>query len=177
MVKKQKINDMTRLLLPTILIFSIGSIHFGSNSAKAAVAGSGTQVTDVTKEAHGIVNSVKAALAYYGLSTGAYTEANEVGPFFNTSSLQKTGNATTTTSNMPNAADYEIAHGLATTAQERFIKSIPPANDASTAQKVVQALSGLISFKNAIDNKSPYNLVEDQATHAIASLEQAFNLK
>ncbi|HET7344406.1 MAG TPA: hypothetical protein VFJ05_00860 [Nitrososphaeraceae archaeon] len=177
MIKKQKINDVTKLLLPTILILSIGSIHFGSNSAKAAVAGSGMQVTDVTKEAQGIVNSVKAALAYYGLSTGAYTEANEVGPFFNTSSLQKTGNATTTSSNISNVGNYEIAHGLATAAQERFIKSIPPANDASAAQKVIQALAGLISFKNAVDSKAPYNLVEDQATHAIASLEQAFNLK
>jgi hypothetical protein len=173
---KKKINDVTKLLLPTILILSIGSIHFGSNSAKAAVAGSSMQVTDVTKEAQGIVNSVKAALAYYGLSTGAYTEANEVGPFFNTTSLQKTGNATTT-SNIPNTADYEIAHGLATIAQERFVKSMPASNDASAAQKVVQALAGLVSFKNAIDNKAPFNLVEDQATHAIATLEQAFNLK
>jgi hypothetical protein len=155
-MKKQKINDVTKLLLSTILILSVGSIYFGSNTAKVAA-----QETAVTNEARDIVNSIKAALAYYGLSTGAYTEANEVGPFFNTSSLQKTGNATTTAGNIPNAADYEIAHGLATTAQERFIKSMPTStNDPSTAQKVIQALSGLISFKNAIDNKAPYNLVE-----------------
>jgi hypothetical protein len=54
---------------------------------------------------------------------------------------------------------------------------MPTVNDASTALKVVQALSGLISFKSAIDNKAAFNLVEDQATHAVTTLEQAFNLK
>jgi hypothetical protein len=40
---------------------------------------------------------------------------------------------------------------------------MPMINNPSITQKVTAALSGWVSFKNAIDNKAPYNLVEDQA--------------
>ena len=164
------------LLLPTILVLSIGAMYFGSNSsAKAAAAG--TTTLNPAIEARGISNSVKASLAYYGLATGAYGEpVNQIGPFLNTSSLEKRA-ANTTSSNVSNAADYEIAQGLAANAQQRFLKLMPMANNPAITQKVTAALSGLVSFKNAIDNKATFNLVQDQANLALSNLQEAFNLK
>jgi hypothetical protein len=153
-------------------------MYFGSNSsAKAAAAGATTTTQNPMIEAHGISNSVKASLAYYGLATGAYGEpVNEIGPFLNTSSLQKSS-GNTTSSNVSNAADYEIAQGLAANAQQRFVKLMPMVNNPAIGQKVSGALAGLVSFKNAIDNKAPFNLVQDQANSALSNLQQAFNLK
>lgn len=55
------------LLLPTILALSIGAMYFGSNSSAKAAAAGATTTQNPMIEAHGISNSVKASLAYYGL--------------------------------------------------------------------------------------------------------------
>ena len=149
----------------------VGTACINTNTANAQAQ---TAKSDITKEALGIANSIKASLAYYGLATGAYTEGNEVGPFLNVSSLKKTGNASNT---IVNTADYEIAQGLAASAQDRLAKLIARANNTAATPEIASALAGsLFSFKNQIDNKLPYNIVEDQATQVTTHIDNAFKL-
>ena len=117
-------------------VLLVGTACINTNTANAQAQT--TTKSDITKEALGIANSIKASLAYYGLATGAYTEGNEVGPFLNVSSLKKTGNASNT---IVNTADYEIAQGLAASAQDRFTKLIARANNTATTPEITSALT------------------------------------
>ena len=117
----------------------VGTACINTNTANAQAQ---TAKSDITKEALGIANSIKASLAYYGLATGAYTEGNEVGPFLNVSSLKKTGNASNT---IVNTADYEIAQGLAASAQDRLAKLIARANNTAATPEITSALTCALS--------------------------------
>jgi hypothetical protein len=151
-----------------VLLVGTACVNTNTSNAQAQKGNS-----DITKEALGIANSIKASLAYYGLATGAYTEGNEVGPFLNVSSLKKTGNASNT---IVNTADYEIAQGLAASAQDRLAKLIARANNTAATPEITSALAASVSFKNQIDNKLPYNIVEDQATQVTTHIDNAFKL-
>ena len=89
------------------------------------------------------------------------------------SSLKKTGNASNT---IVNTADYEIAQGLGASAQDRLAKLIARANNTAATPEITSALAASVSFKNQIDNKLPYNIVEDQATQVTTHIDNAFKL-
>ena len=72
-------------------------------------------------------------------------------------------------------ADYQIAQGLADKALVIFVKTAPLTASNSDPQMILSALSGLVTFKTAVDNQAPYNIVEDiMASPIDRDMEKAF---
>jgi hypothetical protein len=74
-------------------------------------------------------------------------------------------------------ADYQIAQGLADKALVTFVKTAPLTNtNTNGTQAILSVLSGLVSFKTVVDNKAPYNIVEDiMASPIDRDMEKAYN--
>lgn len=72
-------------------------------------------------------------------------------------------------------ADYQVAQGLADKALVTFTSTAPLTAPNNDPQTILSALSGLITFKTAIDNAAPYNIVEDIMLSPIdRDMEKAF---
>jgi hypothetical protein len=72
-------------------------------------------------------------------------------------------------------ADYQIAQGLADTALVTFVKTTPLTASNNDPQTILSVLSGLVTFKTAVDNLAPCDIVEDVlASPIVRDMEKAF---
>ena len=133
------------------------------------------------QKAGAVMNLIDQSLGYYANATGSsYVErehlstsspvsANMTGP-------NMTALANVTGQPIVSQADYQIAQGLADKALVTFVKTAPLTNtNTNGTQVILSVLSGLVSFKTVVDNKAPYNIVEDiMASPIDRDMEKAF---
>ena len=112
------------------------------------------------------MNLVDQSLGYYANATGsAYIEREHL-PTSPPTAVNMTGTNITSLANataqtIVSQADYQIAQGLADKALVTFVKTAPLTASNNDPQTILSVLSGLVTFKTAVDNLAPYNIVED----------------
>ena len=112
------------------------------------------------------MNLVDQSLGYYANATGsAYIEREHL-PTSPPTAVNMTGTNITSLANATaqtiiSQADYQIAQGLADKALVTFVKTAPLTASNNDPQMILSVLSGLVTFKTAVDNLAPYNIVEE----------------
>ena len=176
-MKEQK-DDKKRWITSLTLIIAVLSV-VGTN-ALTSPANAAIDV-QARQKAGAVMNLIDQSLDYYANATGnAYVErehlptsppvsANMTGP-------NMTALANVTAQPIVSQADYQIAQGLADKALVTFVKTAPLTNtNTNGTQVILSVLSGLVSFKTVVDNKAPYNIVEDiMASPIDRDMEKAF---
>ena len=126
------------------------------------------------------MNLVDQSLGYYANATGsAYIEREHL-PTSPPTAVNMTGTNITSLANataqtIVSQADYQIAQGLADKALVTFVKTAPLTASNNDPQTILSVLSGLVTFKTAVDNLAPYNIVEDVMASPIdRDMEKAF---
>ena len=126
------------------------------------------------------MNLVDQSLGYYANATGsAYIEREHL-PTSPPTAVNMTGTNITSLANataqtIVSQADYQIAQGLADKALVTFVKTAPLSASNNDPQTILSVLSGLVTFKTAVDNLAPYNIVEDVMASPIdRDMERAF---
>ena len=75
-------------------------------------------------------------------------------------------------------ADYQIAQGIADKALVIFVKKAQLKDSNSDTQMILSALSGIVTFKTAVEKKAKYNIVEDiMASNIDRDMEKALIIK
>ena len=175
---KERIGDTKRWISSLTLIIAVLSV-VGTN-ALTSPANAAIDV-QARQKAGAVMNLIDQSLGYYANATGSsYVErehlstsspvsANMTGP-------NMTALANVTGQPIVSQADYQIAQGLADKALVTFVKTAPLTNtNTNGTQAILSVLSGLVSFKTVVDNKAPYNIVEDiMASPIDRDMEKAF---
>ena len=175
---KEGTGDTKRWITSLTLIIAVLSV-VGTN-ALTSPANAGIDV-QARQKAGAVMNLIDQSLGYYANATGSsYVErehlstsspvsANMTGP-------NMTALANVTGQPIVSQADYQIAQGLADKALVTFVKTAPLTNtNTNGTQAILSVLSGLVSFKTVVDNKAPYNIVEDiMASPIDRDMEKAF---
>jgi len=132
------------------------------------------------QKAAAVMNLVDQSLGYYANATGsAYIEREHL-PTSPPTAVNMTGTNITSLANataqtIVSQADYQIAQGLADKALVTFVKTAPLTASNNDPQTILSVLSGLVTFKTAVDNLAPYNIVEDVMASPIdRDMEKAF---
>ena len=132
------------------------------------------------QKAAAVMNLVDQSLGYYANATGsAYIEREHL-PTSPPTAVNMTGTNITSLANataqpIVSQADYQIAQGLADKALVTFVKTAPLTASNNDPQTILSVLSGLVTFKTAVDNLAPYNIVEDVMASPIdRDMERAF---
>lgn len=175
---KEGTGDTKRWISSLTLIIAVLSV-VGTN-ALTSPANAAIDV-QARQKAGAVMNLIDQSLGYYANATGSsYVErehlstsspvsANMTGP-------NMTALANVTGQPIVSQADYQIAQGLADKALVTFVKTAPLTNtNTNGTQAILSVLSGLVSFKTVVDNKAPYNIVEDiMASPIDRDMEKAF---
>lgn len=175
---KEGKGDNKRWITSLTLIIAVLSV-VGTN-ALTSPANAAIDV-QARQKAGAVMNLIDQSLGYYANATGSsYVErehlstsspvsANMTGP-------NMTALANVTGQPIVSQADYQIAQGLADKALVTFVKTAPLTNtNTNGTQAILSVLSGLVSFKTVVDNKAPYNIVEDiMASPIDRDMEKAF---
>jgi hypothetical protein len=132
------------------------------------------------QKAAAVMNLVDQSLGYYANATGsAYIEREHL-PTSPPTAVNMTGTNITSLANataqtIVSQADYQIAQGLADKALVTFVKTAPLTASNNDPQTILSVLSGLVTFKTAVDNLAPYNIVEGVMASPIdRDMERAF---
>jgi hypothetical protein len=154
-----------------IAVFSVMGTNILANPANATI--------DVLarQKAGAVMNLIDQSLGYYANATGsAYVEREHLPPAStNATSPNMTALASTQEQPIVSHADYQIAEGLANKGLVTFVKTAPLTASNNDPQTILRVLSGLVALKTAIDNKAPYNVVEDLMSSPIdRDMEKAF---
>jgi hypothetical protein len=158
----------------TIAILSVVTTSPLTNSANA------TLNVPARQKAGAVMNLIDQSLGYYANATGStYIETEHlptnIPASTNTTSPNMTALASTEAQPIVSQADYNIAQGLADKALVIFMRTAPLTASNNDPQTILSALSGLVAFKTAIDNKASYNIVEDiMASPIDRDMEKAF---
>lgn len=176
-MKEQK-DDKKRWITSLTLIIAVLSV-VGTN-ALTSPANAAIDV-QARQKAGAVMNLIDQSLGYYANATGsAYVEREHL-PTSPLVSANMTGPNMTALANVTgqpivSQADYQIAQGLADKALVTFVKTAPLTNtNTNGTQAILSVLSGLVSFKTVVDNKAPYNIVEDiMASPIDRDMEKAF---
>ena len=118
------------------------------------------------QKAAAVMNLIDQSLGYYANATGsAYIEREHL-PTSSPTAVNMTGTNMTSLANataqpIVSQADYQIAQGLADKALVTFVKTAPLTASNNDPQTILSVLSGLVTFKTAVDNLAPYNIVEE----------------
>jgi hypothetical protein len=132
------------------------------------------------QKAGAVMNLIDQSLGYYANATGsAYIETEHLPTNLpasaNMTSPNMTALANATAQPIVSEADYQIAQGLADKALVVFMRTAPMTASNNDPQTILSALSGLVAFKTALDNKASYNIVEDiMASPIDRDMEKAF---
>ncbi|MGB7661994.1 MAG: hypothetical protein WBL67_04580 [Nitrososphaeraceae archaeon] len=131
------------------------------------------------QKAAAVMNLIDQSLGYYANATGsAYIEREHLptsSPTVNMTGTNMTSLANATAQPIVSQADYQIAQGLADKALVTFVKTAPLTASNNDPQTILSVLSGLVTFKTAVDNLAPYNIVEDVMASPIdRDMERAF---
>ena len=171
---KEQTNNKKRWIASLTLIIAVISV-MGTN----VLTSPATATIDVQarQKAAAVMNLIDQSLGYYANATGsAYVE--RAGLPSNPPSVNMTALANATAQPIVSQADYQIAQGLADKALVTFVKTAPLTNtntNTNGTQAILSVLSGLVSFKTAVDNSAPYNIVEDIMLSPIdRDMEKAF---
>ena len=175
---KERIGDNKRWIASLTLIIAVLSV-VGTN-ALTSPANAAIDV-QARQKAGAVMNLIDQSLGYYANATGsAYVEREHL-PTSPSVSANMTGPNMTALANVTgqpivSQADYQIAQGLADKALVTFVKTAPLTNtNTNGTQAILSVLSGLVSFKTVVDNKAPYNIVEDiMASPIDRDMEKAF---
>jgi hypothetical protein len=154
----------------TISLFGV----IGSNMLTShAYAGVDVQAR---QKAAAVMNLIDQSLGYYANATGSkYVEPEHLSMSSNATTANMTALANVTSQPVVSQADYQIAQGLADKALVIFVRTAPLTASNNDPQTILSALSGLVTFKTAIDNLAPYNVVEDIMSSPIdRDMEKAF---
>lgn len=161
-------------LVLTIALLGVITTSPLTNSANATVN------VQARQKAAAVMNLIDQSLGYYANATGsAYVETEHLPTNLpasaNMTSPNMTAVATTQAQPIVSEADYQIAQGLADKALVIFVRTAPLTASNNDPQTILSALSGLVAFKTAIDNKASYNIVEDiMASPIDRDMEKAF---
>ena len=177
---KEGTGDTKRWISSLTLIIAVLSV-VGTN-ALTSPANAAIDV-QARQKAGAVMNLIDQSLGYYANATGsAYVERQHL-PTSPPVSANMTGPNMTALANVTgqpivSQADYQIAQGLADKALVTFVKTAPLTNtntNTNGTQAILSVLSGLVSFKTVVDNKAPYNIVEDiMASPIDRDMEKAF---
>jgi hypothetical protein len=132
------------------------------------------------QKAGAVMNLIDQSLGYHANATGsAYVEREHLptSPPTSTNATSPNMTALASTQEQPivSQADYQIAEGLADKGLVTFVKTAPLTASNNDPQTILRVLSGLVALKTAIDNKAPYNVVEDLMSSPIdRDMEKAF---
>jgi hypothetical protein len=132
------------------------------------------------QKAAAVMNLVDQSLGYYANATGsAYIEREHLPTSpptsVNMTAPNMTALANATAQPIVSQADYQIAQGLADKALVTFVKTAPLTSSNNDPQTILRVISGLVTFKTAVDNLAPYNIVEDVMASPIdRDMEKAF---
>ena len=168
---KKQANDMKRWIASVTLILVVVSV-MGTNVLTNPA--SATIDVQARQKAAAVMNLIDQSLGYYANATGsAYVE--RAGLPSNPPAVNMTALANATAQPIVSQADYQIAQGLADKALVIFVNTAPLTASNNDPQTILSALSGLVTFKTAIDNQAPYNIVEDiMASPIDRDMEKAF---
>lgn len=161
-------------LAVTIAILGVITTSPLTNSVNATVN------IQARQKAAAVMNLIDQSLGYYANATGStYIETEHLPTNLpataNMTSPNMTALATTQAQPIVSEADYQIAQGLADKAVVIFVRTAPLTASNNDPQTILSALSGLVAFKTAIDNKASYNIVEDiMASPIDRDMEKAF---
>lgn len=171
-MKEQK-DDKKRWIASLALIIAVISV-MGTN-VLTSHAGATVDV-QARQKAAAVMNLIDQSLGYYANSTGsAYVEREHLPTSANVTGTNMTALANATAQPIVSQADYQIAQGLADKALVIFVNTAPLTASNNDPQTILSALSGLVTFKTAIDNQAPYNIVEDiMASPIDRDMEKAF---
>ncbi len=132
------------------------------------------------QKAAAVMNLIDQSLGYYANATGSTYIEREHLPTSSPTAVNMTGTNMTSLANataqpIVSQADYQIAQGLADKALVTFVKTAPLTASNNDPQTILSVLSGLVTFKTAVDNLAPYNIVEDVMASPIdRDMERAF---
>jgi hypothetical protein len=132
------------------------------------------------QKAAAVMNLIDQSLGYYANATGStYVEREHLPASLPTDTNMTSTNiialANAPAQQMVSQADYQIAQGLADKALVVFVRTAPLTASNNDPQAILSVLSGLVTFKTAIDNLAPYNVVEDVMASPIdRDMEKAF---
>ena len=128
------------------------------------------------QKAAAVMNMIDQSLGYYANATGStYVEREHLPTSANMTAPNMTALANATAQPIVSQADYQIAQGLADKALVTFVKTAPLTASNNDPQTILSVLSGLVTFKTAVDNLAPYNIVEDVMASPIdRDMEKAF---
>ena len=168
---KEKSHYVRKWIVPVALmiaVFSLTPTYILTNSATATID------VQARQKAAAVMNLIDQSLGYYANATGsAYVE--RAGLPSNPPAVNMTALANATAQPIVSQADYQIAQGLADKALVIFVNTAPLTASNNDPQTILSALSGLVTFKTAIDNQAPYNIVEDiMASPIDRDMEKAF---
>ena len=175
---KEGTGDTKRWISSLTLIIAVLSV-VGTN-ALTSPANAAIDV-QARQKAGAVMNLIDQSLGYYANATGsAYVEREHL-PTSPLVSANMTGPNMTALANVTgqpivSQADYQIAQGLADKALVTFVKTAPLTNtNTNGTQAILSVFSGLVRFKTVVDNKAPYNIVEDiMASPIDRDMEKAF---
>ena len=122
------------------------------------------------------MNLIDQSLGYYANATGSkYVEPEHLSMSSNVTTANMTSLVNVTSQPIVSQADYQIAERLADKGLVTFVKTEPLTASNNAPQTILRVLSGLVALKTAIDNKAPYNVVEDLMSSPIdRDMEKAF---
>ena len=171
-MKEQK-DDKKRWIASLALIIAVISV-MGTNVLTSHA--SATVDVQARQKAAAVMNLIDQSLGYYANSTGsAYVEREHLPMSANVTGTNMTALANATAQPIVSQADNQIAQGLADKALVIYVNTAPLTASNNDPQTILSALSGLVTFKTAIDNQAPYNIVEDiMASPIDRDMEKAF---
>lgn len=168
--KKEWIASITLI----IAVFSVTATNILTSPAIATID------VQARQKAAAVMNLIDQSLGYYANATGSTYVEREHLPGSPTTGTNMTAPNMTALGNAPaqpivSQADYQIAQGLADKALVTFMRTAPLTASNNDPQTILSVLSGLVTFKTAIDNLAPYNTVEDiMASPIDRDMERAF---
>ena len=160
--------------IQTLALVAVMFIAMGANISTSPV--NATVDIQARQKAAAVMNMIDQSLGYYANATGStYVEREHLPTSVNMTAPNMTALANATAQSIVSQADYQIAQGLADKALVTFVKTAPLTASNNDPQTILSVLSGLVTFKTAVDNLAPYNIVEDiMAIPIDRDMERAF---